>query len=55
MTGEPPGADRDVGAGQGRQMRGQTDARKTSDTGMQRGAQRQAAEAGSWWVWAPSR
>ena len=50
-----PGADRDLGAGWGRQ-RGRAMSQETgADAGTRRGSQRWAAEAGGWWVRATSR
>ena len=49
-TGEPPGDDRELVTGQGRQ-RGVKWMRETAtDAGTRRRAQSQAAEDGGWWV-----
>ena len=44
----PPGADRDLGAGQGRQRGGVQSWDTAADSGTRHGAQRRAAEAGGW-------
>ena len=49
--GEPPGANRDLGAGRGQQMGGEPTRKTAVDAGMRRRAQIRAAEAGGWWLW----
>ena len=46
----PPRADRDLGAGQGRQRGERTGTGTAEDVGTWRGAQGRAVEAGGWWV-----
>ena len=53
-TDEPSGANRDLGAGRGRQRGGRTDAGTAAGAVMRRGAHRRGAAAGGLWVWAPS-
>ena len=50
VTGESPGADRDLVAGQGRKRRERTGTVTVADAGTRRGAQGRATEAGEWWV-----
>ena len=56
VEGEPPGADRELGAGRGQKkgganVHGKRQHMQTCDAG----AQRREAEAGGWWVWETSR
>ena len=51
----PPGADRDLGAGRGRQRGGCTFTGTVADTGTQHGTQRRAEGAGRWEARAMSR
>ena len=50
-SGEPPGANRELGAGRGRQRKGKQTGDMAADAGMRHGAQRQAAVDGRWRVW----
>ena len=54
-TGEPSGANRDLGADRGRQRGERNGMGTTADEGMRRGAQGRATEAGRWQVRAVPR
>ena len=51
---EEIGADRGLGAGQGRQRKGKRTQETVSDTGARHRAQRREVEADGWQVWAKS-
>ena len=50
-SGEPPGANRELGAGRGQQRKGKQTGDMAADAGMRHGAQRQAAVYVRWRVW----
>ena len=55
LRSNPPGADRDLGVGQGRKRGGEWTQEMAADSGIRCSSQRRAAEAGGWRVWATYR
>ena len=51
MTGEPSGADRDLGEGRGRHRGGNRTRETAADAGTWCGVKRQMAEASGWQEW----